>query len=337
MIISKTPYRISFFGGGSDYPEWYLKNGGSVISSTINKFIYISCRELPPYFKYKHRFVYSEIEMVKNLNEIKHTVIRSVLNKFKNEVFFKKAGLEIHYDGDFPSRTGIGSSSAFTVGFLNLINNFFKKKISKRKLASESIYLEQNVLKETVGSQDQISTSYGGFNEINFFKNGNYEVIPLITNKSDLINLENQMILVFSGVRNRNKTANNIASSYVSTFTNNNKKHIYEIIKHAQMAKKLIKNKKFDDFGILLNETWKAKRELSKLISSDKIDYIYELGITNGALGGKLLGAGGAGFFLFYLPKNKREVFLNSFKKVTCIPFKFEQQGSRIVFNDERN
>jgi D-glycero-alpha-D-manno-heptose-7-phosphate kinase len=334
LIISKTPYRISFFGGGSDYPEWYLKNGGSVISSTINKFIYISCRELPPYFKYKHRFVYSEIEMVKNLNEIKHAVIRSVLNKFKNEVFFKKAGLEIHYDGDFPSRTGIGSSSAFTVGFLNLINNFFKKKISKRKLADESIHLEQNVLKETVGSQDQISTSYGGFNEINFFKNGNYEVIPLITNKNDLINLENQMILVFSGVRNRNKTANNIASTYVSTLTNDNKKHICEIIEHANIGKKILKNKYFEDIGPLLNETWKIKKKLSSFVSNAEVDEIYNLGIKNGSTGGKLLGAGGAGFILFFVPKINRIRFLRAFKNLTTINFKFENEGSKIIFNE---
>ena len=333
MIISKTPYRISFFGGGSDYPEWYLKNGGCVISSTINKFIYISCRELPPYFQYKYRIVYSETEMVQNLNEIKHAVIRNVLNKFKNEVFFKKAGLEVHYDGDFPSRTGIGSSSAFSVGFLNLMNNFFKKKISKKKLAHESICLEQDVLKETVGSQDQISTSYGGFNEINFFKNGGYEVIPLITNKNDLIALENQMILVFSGVRKRSKTANNIAGSYVSTFTNNNKKHIFEIIEHVKIAKKIFINKSFQDIGPLLNETWKIKKKLSSFISNPEVDEIYNLGMKNGSTGGKLLGAGGAGFILFFVPKKNRKIFLKAFKNFTTINFKFENEGSKIIFN----
>ena len=170
MIISKTPYRISFFGGGSDYPSWYLKYGGLVISSTINKYIYISCRELPPYYKHKNRIVYSKIEMVKNINDIKHSVVKSALNLFKKEKIFKKSGLEIHYDGDLPSRTGVGSSSAFVVGFLNLLNNFFNKKISKKKLVDQSIYLEQKILREVVGSQDQIATCYGGFNEIFFYK-----------------------------------------------------------------------------------------------------------------------------------------------------------------------
>lgn len=333
MIISKTPYRISFFGGGSDYPEWLLKNEGSVISSTINKFIYISCRELPPYFKYKHRIAYSKIEAVKNFNEIKHAVVRSVLNKFKNEVFFKKKGLEIHYDGDFPSRTGIGSSSAFTVGFLNLINNFFNKKISKKRLADESIELEQNILKETVGSQDQISTSYGGFNEINFFNNGKYKVKPLITSKKDLTNLENQMILVFSGTRRKNTTANHIASSYVSTLANNNKKHIFEIMEHVKIAKKIFKSKNFEDIGPLLHETWKIKKKLSSFLSNSIIDEIYNLGIKNGSTGGKLLGAGGAGFILFFLPKKSRVKFLKAFKNFTTINFKFENEGSKIIFN----
>lgn len=334
MIISKTPYRISFFGGGSDYPEWFLKNEGSVISSTINKFIYISCRELPPYFKYKHRIAYSKIEAVKNFNEIKHVVVRNALNKFKSEVFFKKKGLEIHYDGDFPSRTGIGSSSAFTVGFLNLMNNFFNKKISKKRLADESIDLEQNVLKETVGSQDQISTSYGGFNEINFFNNGNYEVKPLITNKNDLTNLENQMILVFSGARRKNATANHIAGSYVSTLANNNKKYIFEIMEHVKIAKKIFKSKNFEDIGPLLHETWKIKKKLSSFLSNSKIDEIYNLGIKNGSTGGKLLGAGGAGFILFFLPKKNRVKFLKAFKSFTTINFKFENEGSKIIFNE---
>jgi D-glycero-alpha-D-manno-heptose-7-phosphate kinase len=333
LIISKTPYRISFFGGGSDYPEWLLKNEGSVISSTINKFIYISCRELPPYFKYKHRIAYSKIEAVDNFNQIKHAVVRNALNKFKSEVFFKKKGLEIHYDGDFPSRTGIGSSSAFTVGFLNLINNFFNKKISKRRLADESIDLEQNILKETVGSQDQISTSYGGFNEINFFKNGNYEVRPLITNKDDLINLENQMILVFSGVRKKNATANNIAGGYVSKLANSNKKYIFEIMEHVKIAKKIFKSKNFQDIGPLLNETWKIKKRLSKSVSNSKIDEIYNLGIKSGSTGGKLLGAGGSGFILFFVPNKNRVKFLKAFNNFTTVNFKFEDEGSKIIFN----
>ena len=335
MIISKTPYRISFFGGGSDYPEWYLENGGLVLSSTINKYIYISCRELPPFFRHKHRLVYSKIELIKDVSQIKHLVVKKAFEKiFHNN---NKKGLEIHYDGDFPSRSGIGSSSSFVVGLLNALNNFYNIKISKSFLANQSILLEQKILKETVGSQDQIAAAHGGFNEITFNKNGKIIVNPLIKEKNILKKLENNMILVFTGVRKKSNTANYVAKTYVQKLNKNKKNSIIEIIKHAKIAKKLIKEKKFDDFGILLNETWKAKRELSNSVSSDKLDYIYKLGMKNGALGGKLLGAGGAGFFLFYLPKNKREIFLNSFKKFTCIPFKFEQEGSTIIFNDKRN
>ena len=335
MIISKTPYRISFFGGGSDYPEWYLKNGGVVISSTINKYIYISCRELPPFFRHKHRLVYSKIEIIKHISQIKHSVVKKALEQIFNN--YKEKGLEMHYDGDFPSRSGIGSSSSFVVGLLNVLNNFYNIKISKDFLANQSLLLEQKILKDTVGSQDQIAATYGGFNEIIFKKNGNFKVNPLITDKSVLKKLEDNMILVFTGVRKKSKTANNIAKTYVSKLGKKKKKNIIEIIKHAKIAKKLLIEKNFNDFGLLLDETWKAKKELSNSVTSYKLDSIYKLGLKNGALGGKLLGAGGAGFFLFYLPETKREFFLKAFNNFTCIPFKFEQEGSTIIFNDKRN
>lgn len=334
MIISKTPYRISLFGGGSDYPEWYLKNGGIVISSTINKFIYISCRKLPAYFKHKHRIVYSKTELVNDINHIQHSVVRNVLKKFKKEDFFKKYGLEIHYDGDFPSRSGIGSSSSFVVGFLNLIHNFFNIKISKKRLADESIYFEQKVLKETVGSQDQIATSFGGFNEINFFNNGAYKVKPLIANNKDLIELESQMILVFSGRREKMATANNIAGSYVSSLNKKNQRYIFEIIKYAEIGKKILINKNFEEIGPLLNETWEIKKRLSECISSQIIDEIYDFGIKSGSTGGKLLGAGGGGFILFFVPKEKKIKFLRAFKSFVTIEFKFEKKGSEIIFHE---
>ncbi len=335
MIISKTPYRISFFGGGSDYPEWYLKNGGIVLSSAINKYIYISCRELPPFFRHKHRLVYSKIEHIKNVSDIKHAVVRKALQNIFNK--YSNKGLEIHYDGDFPARSGIGSSSSFVVGLLNALYNFNNIQISKKFLVNQSLYLEQKILNETVGSQDQIAATYGGFNEIIFKKNGNFKINPLITNKKTLDDLQNKMILVFTGVRKKFKTANNIAQTYVSNFEKKNKMNIFEIINHAKIAKKLLKNKKFDDFGLLLNETWKVKRSLSSHVTNSKLDYIYNLGLKSGALGGKLLGAGGAGFFLFYVPLPKKNKFLKSFEKFTHIPFKFESKGSSIIFNDKRN
>ena len=333
MIISKTPYRISLFGGGSDYPEWYLKNGGTVISSTINKYIYISCRELPPYFEHKHRIVYSIVEEVKKVDEIEHKVVKYAIKNFLKKQKLN-LGFEIHYDGDFPSRTGMGSSSSFVVGLLNVLNNFFHKKVSKKTLANQSIYLEQNILKEIVGSQDQIATSFGGFNEITFSKNGHYKINPLLTQKKDLETLENNLILVFVGIRKNLSTANDIARTFVKKLRTQKKKEIFEIINHAKIAKEFIKSKNFDDIGLLLNETWKIKRNLSSSVSNSKLDDIYQFGINSGATGGKLLGAGGSGFFLFYVPSEKKKIFLKKFKNFITIPFKFEKNGSKIIFND---
>ena len=336
MIISKTPYRISFFGGGSDYPEWYLKNGGTVISSTINKYIYITCRELPPYFNHKHRIVYSIVEEVKKIEQIKHRVVKyAIKNILKKRN--SKLGLEIHYDGDFPSRTGMGSSSSFVVGLLNVLNNFFNTNVSKKYLADQSINLEQNILKEVVGSQDQVASSFGGFNEITFSKNGNYKINPLITQKKDLENLENNLILIFAGVRENSKTANEIAKTFVNKLTTQKKKNILEIMEHTKMAKKFLKSKNFDEFGLLLNENWKLKKDLSSSVSNSRINDIYDLGIKSGAKGGKLLGAGGSGFFLFYVPNLKKNFFIKKFKDFIRVPFKFEKNGTKIIFNDKVN
>ena len=189
MIISKTPYRISFFGGGSDYPEWYMKNGGEVLSTTIDKYIYISCRYLPPFFKHKHRIVWSKLETVKKTNEIKHNAVRELLNLMKIT-----KGMEIHYDGDLPARSGMGSSSSFVVGLINTINTLLKKKFNKKDLAKKSIYFEQKILKETVGSQDQIATSYGGLNKIKFFPGGRFQVCPIKMNERNTNQLNQNLV-----------------------------------------------------------------------------------------------------------------------------------------------
>ena len=338
MIISKTPYRISFFGGGSDFPEWYDKHGGIVISTTINKYIYISCRNLPSFFRHKHRLVYSKIELVKNTNKIKHPVLNKVLNNiYKNKI---NSGLEIHYDGDFPARSGIGSSSSFTVGLLNALDNYYLIKRSKKELANQSIHLEQNLLNERVGSQDQIAAAHGGFNEINFFKNGKYKIKPLINDNQKLKNFEKKFVLVFTGTRKRNQTSDTISRNFIKKISTSKKNNIFEIMRYAEIAKKLIQNSQFDEIGKLLNETWKIKKDLSKLISNNKIDELYNYGINNGALGGKLLGAGGAGFLLFYVPEEKQTKFIKSIKynnKSIIVPFNFEAEGSKIIFNDQKN
>ncbi len=293
MIISKTPYRISFFGGGTDYPSWYLKNGGSVISTTIDKYIYISCRKLPPFFEHKHRIVWSKIETVKNINKIQHIAVREMLKIFK-----VKTGLEIHYDGDLPSRSGVGSSSVFVVGLMNLLNSFYNKKVKKKQLAINSIKFEQKILKEFVGSQDQIAATYGGFNKIIFKSNGFFDVESIVIKKSVLNNLNKNLLLIYTGQK---RTANNIAKTYVNKLENLKKNHMLEISSLVDQAELLLKNNNLDDFGRLLHESWLIKKKLSSSIANSSINDIYNKALKSGALGGKLLGAGGGGFFLFYI------------------------------------
>ena len=269
MIISKTPYRISFFGGGSDYPSWYLKHGGSVLSTTIDKHIYISCRNLPPFFEHKFRFVWSRIERVKSINQIKHNAVREILKHFKI-----KKGLELHYDGDLPARSGVGSSSVFVVGLMNLLSNIVGKKISKKNLAKKSIIFEQEILNEVVGSQDQIAAAYGGFNKINFKSNGDFVVNKLNINKRKIENLNKNLLLVYTGYK---RTAHNIAKSYVNKLNSSKEKHILKILSYVKEGEKILKEGNLNDFGKLLHESWLEKKRLSSSISNSSIDNIYNL------------------------------------------------------------
>ena len=324
MIISKTPYRISFFGGGTDYPSWYKKNGGSVISATIDKYIYISCRKLPPFFNHKYRIVWSHIETVKKLKQIKHKVVREMLNKYKI-----KEGLEIHYDGDLPARSGMGSSSVFVVGLMNLFNHFKNKNIKKKKLAEDSIYFEQKILNEVVGSQDQVAAAYGGFNKIYFKRKGGFKVKPISIKRKVIKKLNNNLLLVYTGYK---RTAHQIAKSYVNKLKTSKKEYILKISDYARKAEKALQNGKLDEFGTLLNDAWIEKKKLSTSITNPAIDKIYNMAIKNGALGGKLLGAGGGGFFIFYVPYFKQKRFIKYFKRFITIPFKFTSEGSKIIF-----
>ena len=328
MIISKTPYRISFFGGGTDYPSWYKKNGGTVLSSTIDKYIYISCRRLPPFFKHKYRIVWSHIETVKKLNQIKHKVVKKMIKNFKIS-----EGLEIHYDGDLPARSGMGSSSVFVVGLMNLFNHLKNKKVSKKKLAINSIYFEQKILNEVVGSQDQIAATYGGFNKIVFKKNGSFVIKPLGIKNKTIKKLNKNLLLVYTGYK---RTAHHIAKSYVNKLQTSKKSYILKISNYVKKAEKALKKGKTDKFGELLNDAWEAKKKLSKSISNPAINKIYDKAIKSGALGGKLLGAGGGGFFVFYVPYYRQKKFIKNFRKLINIPFNFTQEGSKILFNNFR-
>lgn len=327
MIISRTPYRISFFGGGTDYPSWYTKFGGEVISTTIDKYLYLTCRELPNFFDHKYRIVYSKIELVNHIKDIDHLVVKKMLEKFK-----LNKGIEIQYIGDLPSQSGMGSSSSFIVGCMNAIQSYNKNKISNNQLAFDSFSFEQKVLKEIVGSQDQIAAAYGGFNSIQFYKNKKFKVSKIqISDKNKNI-LNSRLILLYTGNQRR---AHNIAQSYVKDLTKDKLNVMLELQTHTLKAKKYLKNGSIDDFGDLLNENWHLKKKLGKKISSDFLDDIYDKAIKSGSLGGKILGAGGGGFFLFYVNHENLEKFMRTFSKFEIIKFKFENEGSKIIYNND--
>ena len=325
MIISKTPYRISFFGGGTDYPSWFKENKGKILSTTINKYVYLSLRDLGPYFNYKHRIIWSKVENVNNTKSIQHNVVREMLKYFKI-----KNGIEIHYQGDLPARSGMGSSSSFVVG---LMNAFLVKKgirLSKMELAKKSILFEHKILKEIVGIQDQVSASYGGLNRLDIEKNGAFKVKKFKIDKQ-IKKLDQNLFLLFTGIH---RTANEIAGQYVYKLTKDKVMEMNEINFQVQEAEHLLLKNKFDDFGKLLNEGWKLKKSLSKVISNKKIDNLYEFAMKNGALGGKLLGAGGGGFILLYIPQQKQKKFFKKIKHVLNVPFNFSDEKSQIILNN---
>ena len=324
MIISKTPFRISFFGGGTDYPEWYHENGGSVLATTIDKYCYISCRHLPPFFEHKHRIVYSKIESVKTTEEIQHPVVRAVLSNLSIT-----DGLEIHHDADLPARSGLGSSSSFTVGLINVLNALKGLQISKQDLAKQATYIEQEVLKETVGSQDQVLAAFGGFNRIDFHPDDSFNISPVIINKDLVEQLQSHMLLFFTGL---SRFSSDIARDKVSNFTNRFQEltQIKEMVDEG-MSILQSPSTPIMDLGKLMHESWKLKRSLSVKVSTPKIDEIYEAGIKAGAIGGKILGAGGGGFMLFFAePKNHKKI-REHLKSLVHVAFHFDDVGSKIV------
>ena len=326
MIISRTPYRISFFGGGTDYPDWYLKNGGQVLSTTIDKYVHITCRYLPPFFDHKIQLVYSKIERVKNIDELTHPSAREVI-KYLNI----NDGLEIHYDGDLPSRSGIGSSSAFTVGLLSALYAYKEKMISKHQLAMESIDIEQNIIKEVVGSQDQISAAYGGLNHIKFLTSGEVKVSPLIISNKIIRKLKNNLMLFYTGY---SRTAEKVAKSYVENIKDK-EKQLKSLNNMVEQSIKMLREDRLEEFGLLMNESWYEKRSLSNLVSNKEIDELYDKAISLGALGGKLTGAGGGGFLMLFVPEDKQDKLRNELSNLIFIPFDFENNGNQIIYYDK--
>ncbi|MDP3789643.1 MAG: kinase [Candidatus Omnitrophota bacterium] len=325
MIISKTPFRISFFGGGTDYPVWYRENGGAVLATTIDKYCYITCRYLPPFFDHKYRIVYSKVENVKHVAEIEHPVVRATIG-FMNI----KKGLEIHHDGDLPARTGLGSSSSFTVG---LLHSFYALKgimPTKMRLATEAIKIERDILKENIGSQDQVLAAFGGFNKISFNGHDDINLQPIIMGRKRLVELQDHLLLVFTGF---SRFASEIAKKQIE----NTPKKKKELSRMGQMVDEainiLVEGKDILEFGELLHESWKLKRSLTDQVSTPQIDMIYEAARKAGAIGGKVLGAGGGGFMIFFVRPEDRPKVEKELKDFLKVPFQFENSGTEIIFN----
>lgn len=324
MIITRTPFRISFFGGGTDYPGWYREHGGAVLATTIDKYCYITCRRLPPFFEHKHRIVYSHIENVKHNDEIQHPAVRAVLNWAKVE-----EGMEIHHDGDLPARSGLGSSSSFTVGLLHALQGLNGQMANKDGLARDAIHVEQNIIGENVGSQDQVSAAFGGFNRIEFHRNDSFDVAPVILPGNRREELRDHLMLCFTGF-------SRIASEVAKSKIDNLKKREKELKLMRAMVDEAIAilqdvSEPIESFGKLIDASWQYKRSLSDRVSTPEIDTIYQAAMDAGAIGGKILGAGGGGFLLIFAKPERHAAIRERLSKLIHVPFDFEDSGSRVV------
>ena len=322
MIITKTPFRMSFFGGGTDMPSFFNEYGGAVISTTFDKYAYVNVRHLPPFMPYYTELCYSRFERVNNVDEIEHPAIREAMRM-----------LDIHeirltYEGDLPARTGLGTSSTFAVGMLNAFYALKGKYVGKRKLAEDAIYLERELCKESGGWQDQIAAAFGGLNRIDF-ANNQFKVTPIIIHPDKKKILNDSLMLFFTGVSR--------FSSEVQKDTMSNQEgklaQLKEMLSLVNDAQNILESKHSDlnDFGRLLHHTWELKRKTGGKITNGSIDALYERGLKAGALGGKLLGAGGGGFLLFYIEPDKRENLLKELDELMHVPFHFEDEGTSVV------
>jgi len=324
MIISRTPFRVSFFGGGTDYPGWYRQHGGQVLSTAIDKYCYITLRYLPPFFEHRIRAVYSKMEICQNFEELKHPAIRETLRFLKFE-----RNLEIHHDGDLPARSGMGSSSSFTVGLLHALYALRGQMPTKEQLAREAIHIEQDLIGETVGSQDQCAAAYGGFNHIIFHRDGEIEIQPLTLGRPRLQELSDHLMLFYTGIM---RTASSVAQTYVENL--NEKENLLHTM-HGMVdegIRILQSNRCICGFGELLHETWQAKRKLSSSVSNGVVDDLYERARANGAIGGKLIGAGGGGFLLLFVSPSAQDRVREELNELLHVPFEFCRHGSQIIF-----
>lgn len=324
MIISRTPFRVSLFGGGSDYPKWFQQHGGAVFGFAINKYCYISMRPLPPFFEYRHRIVYSKVENVSEIDEIQHPAVRAVLKDQGIDV-----GMEIHHDGDLPARSGLGSSSSFTVGMLNTLSAMAGKMADKKHLAQEAIRIEQDVIGEHVGSQDQIWAAYGGINRIEFLRDGAFDVQPVVLSKARKDELFGHLMLYFTGF---SRFAPEIAKKQIDNL-DHRQKHLEKMVGFVDEALGVLlsDNRPILDVGAMLHESWQLKRELADAVSTPEVDEIYQSALDAGATGGKLLGAGGGGFMLLFVEPERQAAVAERLDSLIRVNFGPDDVGSKIV------
>ena len=323
MIITKTPFRMSFFGGGTDVKEFYEEYGGSVLSTTFDKYVYVTVRHLPRFFSYKNQVTYSRIERTQKASEIEHPLVRNAME------YLDMHELIINYDADLPARTGLGSSSSFAVGLLNAFYCLKGKYADKRKLADDAIYVERVLCDEAGGLQDQIAASFGGFNRINFNSEG-YEVKPIIISPERKEKLNDNLMFFFTGFTR-------FSSEIQEDTKKNADKNIETLLKMKSLvdeAEQILvsKERNLDEFGRMLDESWKLKRTTGNKVSTSEIDSIYAKAIQAGALGGKLLGAGGGGFVVFYVPEDKQNEVKKALNNLLYVPFRFENSGTQVIY-----
>ena len=328
MIITKTPFRMSFFGGGTDMENYFKDNKGAVLSTTFDKYCYVTVRHLPRFFDFSTHLTYSQMEYVNSNDEIKHPAIRNAMKMLDMHE------IRLTYESDLPARSGLGTSSSFAVGMLNAFYALKGKYADKKKLADEAIYLERVLCNEAGGWQDQIAASYGGLNRINFDENG-YEVLPVIISPERKRLLNENLMMFFTGFTRFSSEVqkSNAADKKDKTAQ---LKEMYSLVDEAE---KILtdKNLDIDDFGRLLDHTWKLKRQTGSAVSTNSIDILYEKGIKAGALGGKLLGAGGGGFLIFYVQPQNRKAVYKAMEDLMYIPFEFETGGTRVIHYTPEN
>lgn len=323
MIITKTPFRMSFFGGGTDMESFFKENGGSVLSTTFDKYCYVNVRHLPRFFDYSTELSYSKTERVTNIDDIEHPAIRNAMKMLDMHE------IRLTYEADLPARSGLGTSSSFAVGMLNAFYALKGKYASKKKLADEAIYLERVLCNETGGWQDQIAASFGGFNRIDFNADG-YTVHPVIVSPQRKKQLNNNLMMFFTGFTRFSSEIQKANKLDDESKT----KQLKQMLTLVDEAESILTDhsKDLDDFGRLLDVTWKLKRQTGKSVSTSNIDNLYDKGISAGALGGKLLGAGGGGFLVFYVTPEKQAAVKEAMEDLLYIPFKFEDSGTQVIY-----